>query len=294
MKGLTDAKGEYPRVRYAADAYAADNSHRRQGLRPLFWIFPWVTTSLLLLLSLYLSVKEIVRLRTELNTTLRLYHKLDTDIDKFGSFSTGWKTDFGAAKTAIEVERVRFKGSPAFRSDGSVYVPHPGPIDYVGEPSPELDEQWDKLLHNNSFMITEEEARATWPEEWVQAYSKMPEGESGYLVELDMFHTLDCLNEVRKMLYPKYYGAKAEYNEFKDLHKGHCIDQIRQHIMCSGDLTPVPTKSYDVLDGVSVRYVNSNYPHTCRNFDSIRNWVDERVVRYDRERNMKKLMHGDY
>ncbi|KAF2104954.1 hypothetical protein NA57DRAFT_71153 [Rhizodiscina lignyota] len=183
--------------------------------------------------------------------------------------------DITPAAHAIQVEQIQFKGSPAWLRNGSAWVPDPGPIDYVGHPTPELDEAWEKLLRDRYFMITEEEARAAFPTEWKEAYAKMPGGEEGYLVGLDMFHTLHCVNQIRQMLWPEYYEPPPATANFEVLHKGHCIDQIRQYIMCSGDLTPIPTKFYDFLGGF--RYVDSNYPHTCRNFGKIREWVDERV-----------------
>lgn len=111
-----------------------------------------------------------------------------------------------------------------------------------------------------------------------------------------MFHTLHCLNQVRQMLWPEYYPpANVPYANFIIEHKRrsrsevsssgdlvdripeHCIDQIRQYIMCTGDLTPIPVIEYDFLGGFG--YVNSDVPHTCRNFDAIRAWTNERWAR---------------
>lgn len=53
----------------------------------------------------------------------------------------------GAAKSHIELEKVLFTGGIHFNPDGSVYIKGtPGPT-YVGKPSPEIDEAWDKLLY---------------------------------------------------------------------------------------------------------------------------------------------------
>lgn len=46
--------------------------------------------------------------------------------------------------------------------------------------------------------------------------------------------------------------------------------------MCAGDLTPIPVMHYDLLGGFG--YVDSDVPHTCRNFDAIRAWTDGRHV----------------
>lgn len=95
------------------------------------------------------------------------------------------------------------------------------------------------------------------------------------------------------MLWPEYYPTDGlDYATFMVEHKSklcfslwkyrpdlgvaHCIDQIRQYIMCAGDLTPIPVMQYDLLGGFG--YVDSDVPHTCRNFDAIRAWTDGRHV----------------
>ncbi len=45
--------------------------------------------------------------------------------------------------------------------------------------------------------------------------------------------------------------------------------------MCSGDMTPIPTKYYSAVDR---NYVDSDRLHTCRNFAKLQAWM---VNRYD-------------
>lgn len=44
-------------------------------------------------------------------------------------------------------------------------------------------------------------------------------------------------------------------------------------IMCSADLTPIPSRFFI---GIDQNYIISDLPHTCRNWDNIRSWVSER------------------
>lgn len=63
-------------------------------------------------------------------------------------------TTAGPAKAAIEIESVTFTGGPAWRQNGTsaeVFVPHPGPIDYAGIPSPEVDAAWEELTQRRSL-----------------------------------------------------------------------------------------------------------------------------------------------
>ena len=60
-------------------------------------------------------------------------------------FTNFWSNFIVPAKAALRMKQVRFTGSPAFTDDGTFYVPNPGPVQYVGLPSPEIDEAWHQL-----------------------------------------------------------------------------------------------------------------------------------------------------
>ena len=146
---------------------------------------------------------------------------------------------------------------------------------------------------------------------------------------LDMFHTLHCLvctctshchshlsekttlqeinnpnpirtsislkqDNIRKALHPEYYGPAHNNDTNFHLHQNHCIEQLRQYIMCSGDMTPIPTRYYTALGR---NYVDSDVPHTCRNFEKLQKWM---VRRYEGVEAVKaqlrpggKLREGD-
>lgn len=55
--------------------------------------------------------------------------------------------------------------------------------------------------------------------------------------------------------------------------KEHCIDQLRQVIMCWGSTAIVPLKYFE---GYGSSYVKSDIVHTCRKFEPIREFVSER------------------
>lgn len=53
---------------------------------------------------------------------------------------------------SIEIEQVKFSGSPGFNKDGQEYVPEE--VDqprYVGEPGPDIDKSWERLIEG-TFM----------------------------------------------------------------------------------------------------------------------------------------------
>lgn len=53
----------------------------------------------------------------------------------------------------------------------------------------------------------------------------------------------------------------------------HCLNHLRQMILCQGDLTPIPSKYYK---GITDNYIFGDIPHTCRNWDSIREFITDR------------------
>jgi hypothetical protein len=46
--------------------------------------------------------------------------------------------------------------------------------------------------------------------------------------------------------------------------------------MCMGDMTPVPFRYSPLETGVLKGFIDSNFPRTCRSFDNVRSWVNER------------------
>lgn len=130
------------------------------------------------------------------------------------------------ARKHISIEEVRFTGSPAFDLDNNYFVPHPDPIQYVGEPSPEIDRAWEKLtwgtiarsktIDQNAnralgryILITKEEAVATLADTFGDVEQFWSPKRGGYIGGFDMFHTLHCL--VRKFIQSFVHSVLTEF-----------------------------------------------------------------------------------
>lgn len=127
--------------------------------------------------------------------------------------------------------------------------------------------------------MTEEEASPFTPE-----LTRMPT-DNEYHFEPDMLHSLHCINAIRKELSKTFYngtgyleGHEHELPAFvfgrrwQATHFDHCLDRLRQAVMCHGDLTPTPLynfEGYPLSLGKSGR-------HTCRKWAPIREWMDRR------------------
>jgi hypothetical protein len=67
--------------------------------------------------------------------------------------------------------------------------------------------------------------------------------------------------------------ADANETYFSLKHMDHCIDQIRQSLMCSADLTPIPYGWYPRYNQVNGMF---DVAHTCRDFEAVKEWARER------------------
>ncbi|KAF7345275.1 hypothetical protein MSAN_01904200 [Mycena sanguinolenta] len=180
----------------------------------------------------------------------------------------------------LEVQKVLY--SPALSAvENEVKVYHlgfPGDLSPFQIPSsPELDLMWSDLYNYGVSRITKEEA-ARLPNKT----HAIPGDPGHYIAELDVFHNIHCLNKVRMALDPDCYpdwriSTSNNYIPTQDAteHISHCIDWLRQSIMCHVD-TSVIVWQWDSQANES--RVKGNVAHTCRKFDKITEWAKERVL----------------
>ncbi|KAK2591106.1 hypothetical protein QQS21_011194 [Conoideocrella luteorostrata] len=144
-------------------------------------------------------------------------------------------------------------------------------------------ERWDE------FTLPYEMSRITYEEALRLPNKTMPEAPyegSGYLIILNVFHNLHCLDSIRQAIYyfedPKWTSYNNPYTQMQngdvdstlrdintDLsihHIDHCIDILRQHQICTSDTTP-NVFQYSTAD-FGIRAF-ANVLHECRDFDKV-------------------------
>ncbi|KAI0457086.1 hypothetical protein F5B21DRAFT_109479 [Xylaria acuta] len=149
---------------------------------------------------------------------------------------------------------------------------------FTGNPRDELDQAWHKLLRNDNIRV---------PKDYLDernlrsVYTK--DGTEG-IASLSVFHSLHCLKKVKKMLFKEYYhkGKSGDAMAREEKHVDHCVEYIRESLMCQPDLSMV-----------TFRWINNTaqhedksafYPtnfdvdmHRCANWQNLDSWAGERM-----------------
>ncbi|KAI9702295.1 MAG: hypothetical protein M1820_006227 [Bogoriella megaspora] len=96
-------------------------------------------------------------------------------------------TDFEPALAVDEPVRVRFSGTATFDEHGTAHRDFDSSVvQYVGSPSPQIDQAWEGLIAGRYFSITDDEAQQAWGDSYHQ-YHKAPVAGymAGHLTEID-------------------------------------------------------------------------------------------------------------
>uniref|UniRef100_A0A0W0G7V4 Tat pathway signal sequence n=1 Tax=Moniliophthora roreri TaxID=221103 RepID=A0A0W0G7V4_MONRR len=171
-----------------------------------------------------------------------------------------WVPFLAPAQDVVEYEVIKFRGG-LFNSNEE-------PDIYSNPPSDEVDAAWEDLYNVFGISAIPRESAVLLPNETIH----VPGDKSHYLVGLDVFHQLHCLNRIRKALYPVYYPPdEREDAETRARHLSHCVNSIRQSIQCSSDISAIVFEEdtrplFEIV-------------HSCRNFTKIREWAIEHRAR---------------
>ncbi|KUI71376.1 hypothetical protein VM1G_06751 [Cytospora mali] len=87
---------------------------------------------------------------------------------------------------------------------------------FMGEPSPQLDSYWEESYGLPTRIPKWQADRLEQPT------IQIPDENGDYVVLLDIFHSMHCLNEIRKELHPAYYAPyHMRMNTTEEIAKKH-------------------------------------------------------------------------
>ncbi|CAG7922007.1 unnamed protein product [Penicillium olsonii] len=150
---------------------------------------------------------------------------------------------------------------------------------------PEVDAAWESLgINYRSVRIPSEDAeRSGLAADQVKISTKYG---GGFPANVEGLHHLHCLNLLRQSLFYNYdyYHAKGEGPFVNDdyivrHHVSHCLDIIRQQLMCTVD-TGVLGQIWIYPDSPEP-YVDFNTRHRCKNFEDVRGWAEKNQLPQD-------------
>ncbi|ODH42645.1 hypothetical protein ACO22_01170 [Paracoccidioides brasiliensis] len=153
---------------------------------------------------------------------------------------------------------------------------------YRQRPSPEVDQAWYDLgVHYGSIVIPENEAERYGIRK-DQVKRRKDQG-GGFFANVEIFHHLHCLNLLRQASHFnfEYYsregkGAFQDPENILETHISHCVDIIRQQLMCTAD---IGVFGQWWIEGTGP-FIDFNTAHKCRNFEDIRKWAEKRQHEY--------------
>ncbi|KAG5979808.1 hypothetical protein E4U55_004745 [Claviceps digitariae] len=146
---------------------------------------------------------------------------------------------------------------------------------YRQPPSAEVDAAWESITNQLPHAIRREDVlrlgkdpdrTAKWPPEWGF-------GNDAYIAELDIVHTVHCLNAVRRDVHWRhYFGDRYPDGRFSELHRthtDHCIHIILQNLMCNanGDIV---TNVW--VEGQLHPFPDFNVNKKCRDYSTFIDW----------------------
>ncbi|KAI1115235.1 hypothetical protein F5Y14DRAFT_411574 [Nemania sp. NC0429] len=154
---------------------------------------------------------------------------------------------------------------------------------YRGPPSPEVDAAWARFTVSDwvdgtavVLGVGPEEvrhARKDKEEEWFNSTVQLgDENGGGMMASLEIFHQLHCLDLVRKFTVYKYAyykttgGVFDKSLEIQQNHIDHCLEIIRQVLMCNADTGLI---TFHWVANNPVAYPDFNTWHSCRDPEEV-------------------------
>ncbi|KAK8855108.1 tat pathway signal sequence [Apiospora arundinis] len=147
-------------------------------------------------------------------------------------------------------------------------IPDTGPSLYVGEPRLELDQAWSKLLRSSMIKLSKEEIRS------MNATSIALRDGSGYIGYLESIHMLHCVKRMYQYRHQDHYQRLQDTDAFLPGHWDHCLEILREGIMCNADAT---INTYFWASKDDIKGYRSG-PRKCTNWGLVQSWLSSREI----------------
>ncbi|GIZ49329.1 hypothetical protein CKM354_001236100 [Cercospora kikuchii] len=140
------------------------------------------------------------------------------------------------------------------------------------DPSPEVDAAWSKLhggVHNRVLVSKEDWIKSGFDVEKGAKWIGDPTGNT-YIAEVNILHVMHCVNVMREAAFLDYYWYVRPIDPSYWTHYYHCLDMVRQEIMCSASLDLAPMYWTDYMPFATIEF---SIDRKCRRWDDIMDFV---------------------
>ncbi|KAJ4398918.1 hypothetical protein N0V85_006163 [Neurospora sp. IMI 360204] len=141
---------------------------------------------------------------------------------------------------------------------------------WQGPPNDQVNKAWRDLYIDIGVIKIPKEDAEKLPNQTLP----IPGDEDGYIAGLKVYHQLHCLDLIRKHFYPDRYGGDRDMTEQQRkeywIHLEHCIDNLRQAIMCCSDISTIP---WIYMERVHANFPSAKTTHICQDFDKLTEWM---------------------
>ncbi|TEA19375.1 Cyclochlorotine biosynthesis protein O [Colletotrichum sidae] len=158
---------------------------------------------------------------------------------------------------------------------------------FTGRPTAEMEAKWEALSQVPGVLIPPDRVpylNRSVDQGFVPAIPSSPS--SGYVGAIEVFHHLHCLNMLRQYIWRDSYPQdivpsllKSNSPHVARDHTSHCIDTLRQALMCTSDVTPylVYKRKGSSATEAPLRE-DFQASHKCRKFPKLLDWVTKNGV----------------
>ncbi|KAK8128699.1 hypothetical protein PG984_009807 [Apiospora sp. TS-2023a] len=157
--------------------------------------------------------------------------------------------------------------------NGSLWYQSP----WKGPPTEEVEKAWYDIMKYGMISVSKEDIENVHHPDWSAKFP--PQAGGGYIAATIGSHQLHCLHYIWQDHYmdyfPKTQDKKQRVPEMYERHYEHCVDYIRQSLMCQFDTGIIPYNW--VLDHENPT-PNANTHHTCVDWDALQEWLAQRTV----------------
>lgn len=113
-----------------------------------------------------------------------------------------------------------------------------------------------------------------FPDDW----NDVPKG--SYMGQLDTFHKIHCLNQLRKITFEGEPDRLIQYHEpLERIHWRHCIDMIAQDLQCNAKLDVI---TYNWVDTQQNPFPDFSIERSCTDWDSFDDWTQKNSIDWNK------------